>query len=121
MARLADVPPAIGEVEMPDFSHPPQGTGQDDQTNVASVAREDWRSGPCVAKTWTMESLRIIVGVILGILAILHIGGSIGTWIFGILAVIALVTGISGVCGVYRLLGIRTCPLPVRDKQQGPS
>ncbi len=62
--------------------------------------------------------IRVIVGLILGILALEHTGGTAGIWIFGILALILLVTGLTGVCGIYRLFGIRTCPLPPESKSQ---
>lgn len=64
----------------------------------------------------TDRVVRVIVGIVLGIVALKHIGGAVGTWIFGILAIIALVTGLSGMCGIYRLFGIRTCPLPSNEK-----
>ncbi len=60
----------------------------------------------------TDRVIRVVLGLILGVLAYERVGGAIGTWGFGIFGVLALVTGITGFCGVYRLLGIRTCPLP---------
>ena len=57
--------------------------------------------------------IRVIVGIILGILASRHLGGAIGTWVLGVIAAIALITGVSGRCGIYRLFGIRTCPVPI--------
>ncbi len=59
----------------------------------------------------TDRIIRVILGVVLGILAIAKTGGVAGEWIFGILAVVAIVTGLTGVCGLYRLVGIRTCPI----------
>ncbi|MCY0864078.1 MAG: DUF2892 domain-containing protein [Sulfobacillus sp.] len=53
-----------------------------------------------------------MIGLVLGYGAFNHWGGSVGTWIFGILAVVAIITGITGFCGLYRLFGISTCPVP---------
>ena len=50
--------------------------------------------------------LRIVVGVVLVILAILGIG-SPWTWI----GVVPLATGLLGWCPAYTLFGLRTCPL----------
>ncbi len=74
-----------------------------------------------VNESTTDRVIRVIVGIILGILALEHTAGSVGTWIFGILALIALVTGVTGICGLYRLFGIRTCPLPAPPKPKDPS
>ncbi|WP_053958829.1 YgaP family membrane protein [Sulfobacillus thermosulfidooxidans] len=59
----------------------------------------------------TDRILRVVFGVIFAILAFYKVGGSVGEWIFGILAVVAIITGITGFCGLYRLVGIRTCPI----------
>ncbi len=74
-----------------------------------------------VNEGWTDRIIRVVLGIILGILALKHTGGILGMWILGILAVIALVTGFTGVCGIYRLLGIRTCSLPAAQKPHKPS
>ncbi|AUW93806.1 MAG: DUF2892 domain-containing protein [Sulfobacillus thermosulfidooxidans] len=55
--------------------------------------------------------IRVIIGIVFGLLAITKTGGVTGEWVFGILAVVAIVTGITGFCGLYRLFGIRTCPV----------
>ncbi len=61
----------------------------------------------------TMDRIiRILLGLVLGYLVYEHTGGLVGMWIFGILAAISLVTGATGFCVIYRLVGIRTCPLP---------
>ncbi len=50
--------------------------------------------------------LRIVVGLLLIALAAT---GSVGTW--GYLGLLPLLTGLVGWCGLYRVLGINTCPL----------
>lgn len=65
----------------------------------------------------TMDRIiRVILGIVLSFLVYKHTGGIVGTWIFGILGVISLLTGITGFCVIYRLAGIRTCPLPSSNK-----
>lgn len=56
--------------------------------------------------------IRVLLGLVLGFLAYRHTGGIAGIWIFGILGAISFVTGLTGFCALYRLMGIRTCPLP---------
>ncbi len=60
----------------------------------------------------TDRVIRVALGLVLGFLVYKHIGGIVGMWIFGILGAISLVTGATGFCAIYRLVGIRTCPLP---------
>ncbi len=59
----------------------------------------------------TDRIIRVVIGVVFAILAFSKVGGLAGEWIFGILAAVAIITGITGVCGLYRLVGIRTCPI----------
>lgn len=49
---------------------------------------------------------RIVIGTLLILLAV---SGVIGWW--GWLGVIVLATGLFSRCGLYRLLGINTCPM----------
>ncbi len=55
--------------------------------------------------------IRVLIGIVAAVLAVAHIGGMTGTWIFGSVAVLALVTGITGICWLYRIVGINTCPV----------
>ncbi len=55
--------------------------------------------------TWD-RALRVIVGLALIGLTLTHV---IGPW--GWLGLLPLATGAVGFCGLYALLGIRTCPL----------
>lgn len=50
--------------------------------------------------------LRIVLGLLLIALAAT---GTVGTW--GYLGLLPLATGLLGWCGLYRVLGINTCPL----------
>jgi len=54
--------------------------------------------------------IRVVAGVVL--LALVGFGALSGTWMWvaGIGGVALLVTGALGYCGIYSLLGIRTCP-----------
>lgn len=54
--------------------------------------------------------VRVVIGLILAV-AVFRTTGAVEI-IAGVLALIALVTGIAGMCPLYRLVGIRTCPLP---------
>ncbi|WP_053959288.1 YgaP family membrane protein [Sulfobacillus thermosulfidooxidans] len=55
--------------------------------------------------------IRVILGLIAAGLAFNHVGGSLGTWVFGIVAALAITTGITGVCALYKLIGVSTCPI----------
>ena len=55
------------------------------------------------------RSLRVIVGLVLIGLAAT---GTIGMW--GYIGIIPLVTGAVGMCPIYSLLGINSCPAPLR-------
>jgi uncharacterized membrane protein YccC len=63
--------------------------------------------------------IRVVLGLVLGFLVYQHIGGPVGEWIFGIVGVISLLTGITGFCALYRLVGIRACPVPTTPKHSG--
>ena len=55
--------------------------------------------------------IRILIAVVIAVLIIL--GELAGLWaiVLGILGGILLVTALIGFCGLYTVLGIRTCPL----------
>ena len=55
------------------------------------------------------RSLRVIVGLVLIGLAAT---GTIGMW--GYIGIMPLVTGAVGMCPIYSLLGINSCPAPLR-------
>ncbi len=55
--------------------------------------------------------IRGLIAVVLAILAFNRVGGTAGEWIFGIVAAVALITAVTGFCALYRLVGIRTCPI----------
>lgn len=56
--------------------------------------------------------IRVVLGLVLGFLAYHGTGGVVGEWIFGIVGAVAFITGVTGFCALYRLVGIRTCPVP---------
>ncbi len=60
--------------------------------------------------TWD-RIIRGLIAVLLAVFAFDHIGGTAGEWVFGIIAAVALITAVTGFCALYRLLGIRTCPV----------
>ncbi len=64
-----------------------------------------------VNESTTDRIIRVVLGLVLGYLAYRHLGGTVGTWIFAIAGLLSLVTGATGMCGLYRLLGISTCPV----------
>jgi len=53
--------------------------------------------------------LRVVIGILLGLAAFFTHGAL--QWVLAIVAVVAVITGATGFCAVYRLLGIRTCPV----------
>ncbi len=60
--------------------------------------------------------IRVVLALLLGFLAYQGVGGPVGEWIFGILGAISFITAITGFCLIYRLVGIRTCPLPTNNR-----
>ena len=55
------------------------------------------------------RSLRVILGLaLIGLAAT----GTIGMW--GYIGIMPLVTGAVGMCPIYSLLGINSCPAPLR-------
>lgn len=55
--------------------------------------------------------IRVVIGVTLLTLVLLGTVTGAWAWVAGIAGVAALVTGALGYCGLYSVLGIRTCPL----------
>ena len=53
---------------------------------------------------------RIIIGSLM-LLAFLSLPEGYGKW-WMLLGLIPLATGIAGTCGLYRLMGYNTCPMP---------
>lgn len=53
--------------------------------------------------------LRVVLGLILLILALLQVVGGIWLWVAAIVGAILLVTGLVGFCPLYTLLKINTC------------
>ncbi len=55
------------------------------------------------------RTIRIVLG--LALLSLTLVGPRS---LLGLVGLVPLLTGIVGFCPAYRLLGIRTCPMPVR-------
>lgn len=77
-------------------------TDQQNRGNVTMFRTNESRSD---------RIIRIIFGLIALGLAFNHVGGNVGTWVFGIVAALAIITGITGVCALYKLIGVSTCPI----------
>ncbi|MFZ8932302.1 MAG: YgaP family membrane protein [Bacteriovoracaceae bacterium] len=58
------------------------------------------------------RALRILVGV--GLLAIIFVGPQT---LWGLVGLVPLLTGILGFCPLYKVLGLRTCPLKSISKE----
>ncbi|MGC8489419.1 MAG: YgaP family membrane protein [Clostridia bacterium] len=56
------------------------------------------------------RGVRVVIGLILGVLAYRHLGGAVGTWVFGIVGAVAFLTGVTGFCLLYRVFHVSTCP-----------
>jgi hypothetical protein len=54
-----------------------------------------------------VRTLRIVVGI--AVLSLTVVGPRS---LLGLIGVVPLLTGVIGFCPAYRLLGIRTCPMP---------
>jgi ribose/xylose/arabinose/galactoside ABC-type transport system permease subunit len=55
------------------------------------------------------RSIRVVIGIVAVILALLFVGGAWGI-VLWVVAAIALVTAVFGSCIIYRPFGISTCP-----------
>ena len=64
--------------------------------------------------------IRLILGVVLLCLALLHVVAGTMAIVAYVVAAIALVTGIVGWCGAWSLLGINTCEAK-QAKAGGPA
>ena len=62
----------------------------------------------------TDRVIRVVLGLVLGYLAYVHVGGVAGVWIFGIVGAVSFITALTGRCALYRSVGILTCPVPTR-------
>jgi hypothetical protein len=57
--------------------------------------------------------IRVIIGLVLIALAVT------GRWSpWGWIGVLPLITGLVGFCGLYQILGIRTCPVRMEKRRQ---
>ncbi len=54
--------------------------------------------------------IRIVLGVVFAVLALMGVGGAVGVVVFAILAVIGLFTGLAGRCALYAPFHINTRP-----------
>jgi hypothetical protein len=54
---------------------------------------------------------RLGLGAVLGIVILAGIVASPLSWLVGALSVIMLATGALGYCPIYRIVGVRTCPI----------
>ncbi len=63
----------------------------------------------------TDRALRIFVGLLLVLLSVLNV---IGPW--GWAGLIIVATGVFRYCGLYSVLGMRTCPLPDSANENTP-
>ncbi len=58
------------------------------------------------------RALRVVAGIVLGALPVFGVVGGGAAWAVGIVAVVLIATGALGYCGLYRVLGVNTCPAP---------
>ena len=57
--------------------------------------------------------IRVIIGLVLIALAVT------GRWApWGWIGVLPVITGLAGFCGLYQILGIKTCPMKTAQHQQ---
>jgi len=54
---------------------------------------------------------RLGLGAVLGVVFLAGIVAAPLSWLVGVLSVIMLATGALGFCPIYRILGVRTCPI----------
>jgi hypothetical protein len=56
--------------------------------------------------------IRVVIGVVLGLLVTFKVVTGGFAIALGIVAAIALITGLVGFCGLYALVGLSTCKIP---------
>lgn len=54
------------------------------------------------------RTIRVVLALV-----IFAIGLATGSWL-GLIGFVPLVTGMVGFCPIYRVLGLRTCPVPAK-------
>lgn len=59
-----------------------------------------------------------IIRLIIGLLAIV-LGYTISPWFYWV-AIVSLITASIGFCGIYKVFGISTCPVPATQTPQTP-
>lgn len=59
--------------------------------------------------------LRVLIAVLIAVLIYTEVLTGTLAIILGIAGGIFLITGLIGFCGLYALVGIRTCPAPKKD------
>lgn len=55
--------------------------------------------------------IRIILAILIGVLAFTHVITGTLAIVLGIVAIVLLLTSLFGFCGLYAILGIKTCPI----------
>ena len=58
--------------------------------------------------------IRVLVGLAIIIVLAVFLPGAYKWW--AVVGLVPLVTGLTGFCGLYSVLGIKTCPLKPRAK-----
>jgi len=67
----------------------------------------------------TDKLVRVLLGAVAGIISLAVLANAVAlptvlAPVLGIAAVILLVTGLTEFCGLYKLLGLNTCPVDAR-------
>ena len=60
-------------------------------------------------ESWRDRSVRIVLGIILGLTVVLKMATGAAAIVAGVAAGVALITGIAGFCAIYALFGFSTC------------
>lgn len=66
----------------------------------------------------TDKIIRIIVALVLAVLYLTGTVHGILGIIFLIAAIVLVITSLVGFCGLYKILGISTCPIKTEEKPQ---
>ena len=66
----------------------------------------------------TDKIIRVIAAILLAVLYLTGTVQGILGIIFLIIAIVLVITSLTGFCGLYKILGMSTCPVKTEEKQQ---
>lgn len=66
------------------------------------------------------KMVRIVIALVFGLLYVTGVVSGVLGLILVVVALVLVITSITGFCGLYKLLGINTCPMKTTQGQANP-